>query len=186
MINKSVPVGELLRHYLFRALGHFESSVIEVEVPIPFGAVHEGVVRSDLGFEGGKHIHMTGNFKQVISQAADIIDEIAPPESVDCAIIRIDITRKIALHLKDGINNRGILPESPGQRSNGREGFIQPVFLAAGRLKHDIEAQKMTPPFNRDSISASSFPVAGIPSRWTEATSLYPEIALMVTLIYAG
>ena len=129
---------------------------------------------------------MTGNFKQVISQAADIIDEIASSESVDCAIIRVDVTRKIAFHLKDGINNRGVLPKCSGQRSDGREGLIQPVFFAAGRLKKDIEAQKITPPFNRDSISASSFPVAGIPSRWTEATSLYPEIALMVTLIYAG
>ena len=112
----------MLCHYLFRALGYFERSVVQVEIPISFRSVHYSVIRPDLRFEGRKHVYMTGNLKQVISQAADIIDKIAPSESFDCAIICIDVTRKITLHLKDGIDNRGILPESSGQSSEGREG----------------------------------------------------------------
>lgn len=82
---------------------------------------------------------MTDDLEQIRPDGADIIDKVGPPEGGDRAVIRPGIGGEVALDLERWVDNRGIIPQRPGQSCDIREGFIDFVFLAAAGLDSDRE-----------------------------------------------
>lgn len=136
MIDKGSA--EALRGYGWSLVG-LEGPIVEVEVPVPLRPFDNCGIGPQRDFERGQDVHMADDLKEIRPDGADIIDKVGPPEGGDRAVIRPGIGGEVALDLERRVDNRGIIPQRPGQGRDIREGFIDLVLFAAAGLDSDRE-----------------------------------------------